>query len=92
MIPFVPISILTLPDEAVVLERFPRAIVPLPEMIILSTGRTRPVTTIPLIVPDAVPGNTSFHVIFVVSEPLHCTVPLPMIAAFAMPSPDPRID
>ena len=35
----------------------------------------------PFMVPDAVPGNTSFQLILLVSAPLHCTDPLPMMAA-----------
>ena len=92
LIALVPSSIWILPDDAAILERFQRSIVPLPEIVILRTGRTRAVTTIPLIVPEAVPGNTSFQLIFVVSAPLHCTVPLPIIAAFAIPRPPPRRD
>lgn len=58
---------------------------PLQEMVILSTGRTRPRITIPLIVPDAVPGNASFQLIFVVSAPLPTTVPLPIKEASTVP-------
>ena len=78
---FVPISIFTLPEEAAVLDILPRSITPLPDTTMLSTGRMRPLTTIPLIDPDALPGNTSFHVILDVSAPLHWTLPLPITAA-----------
>ena len=77
----VPISIFTLPDEAARLDMLPRSMMPLPDTTMLSTGRIRPRTMIPLIVPDADPGNVSFQLILVVSAPLHCTVPLPMTDA-----------
>ena len=79
LIAFVPISIFTLPVAATVLERFPRAIVPDPEIVILSVGRTRPVTTIPLMVPLALdPTKVSFQLMVVVSPPLPDTVPVPI--------------
>jgi len=53
-------------------------------MVILSTGRTRAVTRIPFTVPDAVHGNVSFQLTVVVRAPLHCTVPVPIIAAEAI--------
>lgn len=75
----VPISTLTDPVDAVALERFPRAIVPEPEIVILRVGRTRAVTTIPLIVPLALdPTNVSFQLIGAVSAPLPTTVPVPI--------------
>lgn len=78
----VPISILTDPVDAVALERFPRAIVPEPEIVILRVGRTRAVTTIPLIVPLALdPTNVSFQLIGAVSAPLPTTVPVPICEA-----------
>lgn len=76
---FVPSSILTEPVDAVELERFPRAIVPDPEIVILRVGRTRAVTRIPLIVPEALdPINVSFQLIGAVSAPLQTTVPVPI--------------
>jgi len=83
---------LTLHDEALALERFPRAIVPLPEIVIFRIGRTRAVTTSPFTDPEAVPGNASFQLIFVVSEPLHWTVPLPIKEAFAILNSETRRD
>ena len=81
-IAFVPISILTEPVDADALERLPRAIVPDQEIVILRVGRTRAVTTIPLIVPLALdPTKTSFQLIGAVSPPLQTTVPVPMTAA-----------
>jgi hypothetical protein len=75
----VPISILTEPVEAEALERLPRAIVPDQEMVILRVGRTRPVTTIPLIVPEALdPTKVSFQLIGLVRAPLPWTVPVPI--------------
>ena len=76
---FVPISICTLPVEAEVLTRFPRAIVPEPEIVIFSVGRTRAVTTIPLMVPLALDQmSVSFHRMLVVRPPLPTTVPVPI--------------
>lgn len=76
---FVPISILTDPVEAVALDRFPRAIVPEPEIVILSVGSTRAVTTIPLIVPLALDHTkVSFQFMGLVRAPLHTTVPVPI--------------
>ena len=78
-IAFVPISIFTVPVDAVALERFPRAIVPEPEIVILSVGMIRPVTTIPLIEPLALdPTKVSFQLIGDESAPLHTTVPVPI--------------
>mgnify|MGYP007042138445 CR=1 FL=1 len=79
LIALVPISILTEPVDATVLERLPRAIVPDQEMVILRVGRTRPVTTIPLIVPEALdPTKVSFQLIGLVRAPLPWTVPVPI--------------
>jgi hypothetical protein len=70
---------LTEPVDATVLERLPRAIVPEPEIVILSVGRIRPVTTIPLILPEALDEtNVSFQLIGAVSAPLPTTVPVPI--------------
>ena len=81
-IALVPISILTDPVDADALERLPRAIVPDQEIVILRVGRTRAVTTRPLIVPLALdPTNVSFQLIGAVSPPLPTTVPVPMTAA-----------
>ena len=75
----VPTSILRVPVEAVVLERFPSASVPEPEIVMLRTGRTRPVTRIPLMVPLALePTNVSFQLIAVVRAPDQTTVPVPI--------------
>ena len=79
---FVPISILTEPVDAAVLTRLPRAIVPEPEIVMLSVGRIRPVTTIPLILPEALDDtNVSFQLIGVESHPLPTTVPVPICEA-----------
>lgn len=79
---FVPISILTEPVDAVVLERFQRAIVPEPEIVILRVGRMRPVTTIPLILPEALdPLNVSFQFMGAERAPLPTTVPVPICEA-----------
>lgn len=79
----VPISISTVPVEYVVLERFPNVRVPDPEIVIFKVGRTRPVTTMPLMVPLALdPTKVSFQLIFVVRAPLPVTVPLPITEAY----------
>lgn len=79
---FVPISIWTLPVDAVVLERFPRLSVPDHEIVMLSVGRTRAVTTIPLIVPLALDQtNESFQLMIELSHPDPTTVPVPICEA-----------
>jgi hypothetical protein len=79
---FVPISILRDPVEALALERFPRAIIPEPEIVILRVGSTRAVTMIPLIVPLALdPTNVSFQLIGAESAPLPTTTPVPICEA-----------
>jgi hypothetical protein len=78
----VPISILTDPEDMSVLERFPSAISPLPEIVILRVGRMRPVTRIPLIIPLALdPTNVSFQLIGLERAPLPTTVPVPICEA-----------
>ena len=81
-IAFVPISIFTVPVDTVALERFPRAIVPEPEIVILRVGSTRPVTTIPLMLPLALePMKVSFQLIGEERAPLPTTVPVPICEA-----------
>ena len=81
-IAFVPISILIDPVDTDILERFPRAMTPEPEIVILSVGRTRAVTMIPLIVPLALdPTKVWFQLIGAVRAPLPTTVPEPMVEA-----------
>jgi hypothetical protein len=78
----VPISILTDPVDADALERLPRAIVPDPEMVILSVGKIRPVTRMPLIVPLALDHTkVSFQFMGAESPPLPTTVPVPICEA-----------
>lgn len=79
---FVPISIATDPVDTARLERFPRAIVPVPEIVILSVGSIRAVTVIPLILPLALePINVSFQLMGAVSPPLPTTIPVPICEA-----------
>jgi hypothetical protein len=75
----VPISILTVPVEETVLERFPSAITHEPEIVIFSVGRIRPVMITPLIVPLALGDiKESFHIMAHESPPLPETVPVPI--------------
>lgn len=84
LIAFVPISILTDPVDDAALERFPRAIVPEPEIVILRVGSIRAVTTIPLIVPLALDQtNVSFQFMGLVRAPLQTTIPVPIWEAEA---------
>lgn len=82
---FVPSSILTLPLDARVLDIFPRSRNPFPEIVMFSVGRIRPLTTMPLILPEALHVvNVSFQLIADESDPLPTTVPVPIVVAPAM--------